>query len=331
MTPWFVGVAFLSVPMIANGALRAIGDARTPMRVMLGAAGLNALLDPVLIFGLGPVPSLGLQGAAIATVIARFVTMIVVFVVLLRHTSLLGFRGFSARRMWASWRTVARVAVPASVTNAIGPFAVGLLTVMVAAHGADALAAWGIGARVDALLMLVPGALAGAVSPFVGQNAGARLRARVSEGLRTSLIFAAAWGVAATVLLLVSAPWVAAIFSDDETVREALTAYLRIVPLGYAGIGLVAICSSAFNAVDRATLSTWLSVLRSLVFAVPLAWLGDQWLGMPGLLGGVVIASLLAAGLGVVWLRGLLYPYGCLLYTSPSPRDGLLSRMPSSA
>ena len=79
MTPWFLGVAFLVIPMIANGALRALGDAKTPMRVMILGASINAVLDPLLIFGWGPMPRLGLQGAAIATVTARFIAMLVVF------------------------------------------------------------------------------------------------------------------------------------------------------------------------------------------------------------------------------------------------------------
>ena len=110
MTPWFVGVAFLVVPMIANGALRAMGDARTPMRIMIAAAVINAVLDPLFIFGFGPVPAMGLQGASVATVIARFVTMVTVFIVLARRTPLLGLQGTTLGTLRASWWAVGRVA-----------------------------------------------------------------------------------------------------------------------------------------------------------------------------------------------------------------------------
>lgn len=310
MTPWFIGVAFLVVPMIGNGALRAIGDARTPMRMMIGAAVINAVLDPIFIFGFGPVPALGLQGAAIATVIARFITMLFMFVVMLRKTNLLGFSGMSRRGLLDSWWQVGRVAGPAMVTNAVGPFAVGIITAMVARHGPAALAAWGIGARVDAVLLMTPRALSGAVSPFVGQNYSAHLQARVSEGLRRSLWFVVIFGAGAAAALMLIAPAISGVFSDDPEVGETINLYLRTIPVGYAFIGAVAICSSAFNAVDRATRSTVLSILRSLVFAVPLAILGDTLGGLLGLFLGLVTASVLASLLGVRWMRGLLYPFG---------------------
>jgi len=310
MTPWFIGVAFLVVPMIANGALRAGGDAKTPSRIMVAAAVVNAVLDPIFIFGFGPVPSLGLQGAAIATVIARFLTMVAVFVVLLRKTDLLGFAGTTPARVWSSWVSVGRVAVPAMVTNAVGPFAVGILTTMLAAHGPEALAAWGIGARVDAVLMLIPNALSSALSPFVGQNWGAHLRARVADAVRKSLWFAVLWGVAAAGALVALAPWIAGVFSDDPGVQASIVTYLRVVPVGYAFVGTVSMCSSTFNAVDRATRSTVLSVLRSLGLAVPFAWLGNELAGVQGLLLGLVLASVGAALLGARWMSTYLSPMG---------------------
>ncbi len=310
MTPWFIGIAFLVVPMIANGALRAQGDAKTPMRVMMFGAALNAIFDPLLIFGWGPIPAMGLQGAAIATVLARFIAMLVVFYILINKAKLLDIAGIQRSALVASWKRVGRVAIPAIITNAVGPLAVGILTGIVAMHGPEALAAWGIGARVDAVLLLTPFALSGAVSPFVGQNWGAHLHARVAEGLKKSLVFVLIFGAIAAVICIVLAPTLASAFSDDIKVQEALISYLQIIPIGYAFIGMVAICSSAFNAVDRATRSSVLSVLRSLGIAIPAAMLGNQVAGLEGLFLGLVVASLATSSLGVMWMRSLLFPFG---------------------
>jgi len=296
--------------MIANGALRALGDAKTPMRVMMLGAAVNAVLDPILIFGLGPIPGMGLRGAALATVFARFVAMVVVFYILIRKAKLLDFLGISWTKMLDSWTRVGRVALPAIVTNAVGPLAVGVLTGMVATHGPDALAAWGIGARIDAVLLLLPFALSGAVSPFVGQNYGAHLRARVSEGLRKAMVSAIGWGALSAAVIMLTAPLLAAQFSSEIGVQEELIRYLRVVPIGYAFIGSVAICSSAFNAVDRATRSTVLSVLRSLVLAIPAAIVGNEVAGLSGLFSGLVLASFVSAILGAIWLRSFISPYG---------------------
>ena len=92
MTVWYLGVVFLMVPLMANGALRASGDAQTPMKVMMLAAVINAILDPAFIYGFGPIPAMGLKGAAIATLIARLVGMVYVFWILTRKTRLLIFK-----------------------------------------------------------------------------------------------------------------------------------------------------------------------------------------------------------------------------------------------
>lgn len=312
MTPWFLGVGFLVVPMIANGALRALGDPQTPMRVMIVGAVLNAVLDPLLIFGWGPVPAMGLRGAAIATVIARFVTMLLVFDVLVRKAGLFDLRGVTVAGLGASWRAVGRVAAPAVVTNAAGPVAVAALTGLLAPHGPAAVAAWGVGARVDGVLLLAPMALSGALGPFIGQNAGAQLRARVAEGLRRALGFAVGWGAVTGALAFGLAPGLAAAFTDDPAVQAQIVGYLRVVPVGYAFVASVAVGAAALNAVDRAGRAAALSVLRSLGLAVPAAALGDHLAGVHGLLLGVVSASVLSGLLGVRWLRDLLEPFGAV-------------------
>jgi putative MATE family efflux protein len=310
MRVWFVGVIFLMVPMLANGALRAVGDAKTPMRVMLLGAALNAVFDPLFIFGAGPIPGFGLPGAAMASLASRLVGMSLVMWALAVKAGLVDRARPRLAEVVDSVRTVLRVGVPAVVTNALGPLAVTLVTGMVATQGPAALAAWGTGARVDALAMIAPVALSGALSPFVGQNWGAHLRKRVAEGIRSAVVFSLIWGVGVAALLMVAARPVAALFADDPAVKDALVVYLRTIPVGYAFLACVGLASSVFNAVDHALRSTWLSALRSLLLAVPAAYVGAQAGGLRGLCLGLVVASVSAAVLGVHWMRALLHPSG---------------------
>jgi putative MATE family efflux protein len=300
---WCVGIVFMMVPLVVNGALRAVGDAQTPMRVMLLGACLTALLDPLFIFGAGPVPAMGLRGAATASLCARVLVSLTVLVVMARR-GLLDRTLPSRAELGDSVRTILRVGGPAILTNALGPLAVTLVTGIVASHGAAALAGYGTGARVDALVMIAPFALSGALSPFVGQNWAAHLRKRVAIGVRGSVRFVLVWGVLCAVALLAGAEPIAARFSDDPDVRTALVTYLRTIPVGYAFLAAVGVASSVFNAVDQALRSTMLSVLRSLVVAVPAAWVGGMLGGLTGVYLGLVVASMVAAILGVHWLRG---------------------------
>ena len=305
MTIWFLGVVFLIVPLIANGALRADGDAKTPMYVMLIAAITNAVFDPLFIYGWGPVPAMGLEGAAYATLAARVFGMIFAFRVLVFKLKLVDFTPPSLGRLKESWHQILSVGLPATVTNVLGPVAVALITTVVAVHGDEALAAYGIGARVDALILMAPSALCGALSPFVGQNWGAHLGERVSRAVRFALKFVILWGLGSLAVLLVAAEMIASIFTDEPAVLRALSLYLRIIPIGYAGLAVVLVASSTFNAVDRAIRSTWLSLLRTIVIAVPAAWIGSHFLGINGIFIGLVTASVISSLFAIRWLRSI--------------------------
>ena len=230
MTIWYFGVVLLIVPIMANGALRAMGDAKTPMRVMMIGAIINAILDPLLIFGLGPFPALDLSGAAYATLVARFCGFVFVFYVLVKKTDLLQFKGLKWAELKCSARQIFSVGIPASITNALGPVAIALITAVVARHGESGLAAYGIGSRVDSLVMMIPFALGGALSPFIGQNWGAHLTVRVSDGIRRSIRFGLLWGLGGCLVMIIFGTYIARVFTDDPSVRADVTCTCRRSP-----------------------------------------------------------------------------------------------------
>ena len=312
MTIWYIGVVLLVIPLIANGALRAMGDAKTPMTVMILGAAANAILDPIFIYGFGPIPRMELEGAAIATLIARLIGMVYVFWILTRKTNLLQIHLPQRDEFVAKIKSILSVGIPAAITNALGPVAVGLITAVVASYGSKALAAYGIGARVDALILLIPSALGGALSPFVGQNWGAHLIKRVADAIRISIKFVLAWGILGCVVLFAFAHPIARVFSQDPDVVKYLVTYLQTIPVGYAFLASVSIASAAFNAVDKAVRSTWLSLLRSIIIAVPGAYIGGQIYGLNGVFLGIVMASVVSSLFGVAWLKNLLNPDGVI-------------------
>jgi putative MATE family efflux protein len=311
MTIWYAGALFVVVPMLLNAIQRASGDARRPAMIMMLLAVTNLILAPMMIFGLGPVPAMGIRGAAIATVSAQALTLVVsvYFVgVRMKLIDLDRLRRPRPAELLASWRQILGVGVPAAVTNALAPVATGLLTAIVAAQGSAAVAGFGIGSRIEGVLLLAPMALGAALTPFVGQNFGAQQSARVTEGLRISRRFVLLWGLGAWLVLLVAAPWIAAVFTQDAAVIDAARTYLWVIPLSYGASGLVSVASAAFNAVDRAIRSTMLSATRSLGLAVPLAWAGGTVAGLDGVLAGIALATLVTGGLAVLWLRVLDAP-----------------------
>lgn len=307
MSIWYLSAFVLVVPMMGNGVLRAHGDAKTPRNMMIAIALANAALDPLLIFGWGPVPAMGLEGAAWATAGARLVGGIYAFVMLSRKKAL-DLHLPSPAELLGSWKRVLAVGIPATITNVLGPIATALLTAIVATFGAEAVAAYGIGARVEGLLLMAPIALSSGLSPFIGQNWGAHLPQRVSEGFRASVRFSILWGLGVMLLLLPTAGLIASAFTDDPTVAEDIQLYLWVVPIGYAPYGVMLMVSSSFNAMDRALRSTMLSVLRSIVIAVPVAYVASRFLGLEGVFIGLAVGSFLASLLGLRWMFRLLDP-----------------------
>ena len=194
----------------------------------------------------------------------------------------------------------------------LGPIATAALTAIIATYGSSAVAAYGIGARVEALVLIASSALSSGLSPFIGQNWGAQLEDRVSRGFKLSVQFSIIWGLSAMLLLLIGADAIASVFSDKSDVQENIALYLRVVPIGYAAYSVMIMVNSTFNAMDHAIRSSVLSILRSLVFAIPAALIGSHFLELEGVFLGLAIGSFLAFLLGLRWIRALLNPQGPL-------------------
>jgi putative MATE family efflux protein len=295
MTIWFIGSAFVVIPMVGTAAIRATGDMRTPMWIMFTAAVMNAVLDPLLMFGAGPIPAMGLAGAAWASLGARLVTLTATLWVLGKRLGMLERVRPRLAEMVASWRTILSVGLPALLTNMLGPLAAGVMTSLIAAHGKHVVAAWGVCTRIDSLVMIPVLAMSASLTPYVGQNWAADRRERVAKGLIVARRFAILWGLGAWLVLALLGGYVGGLFSDDPEVIDIVHLALLIVPASHASTGLVMIVSAAFNAIDQATRSTLISAMRTLLLAIPLAWIGDRVGGLVGLLGGLVLAAVLTA------------------------------------
>lgn len=308
MLIWYPSMILLVVPMIGNAALRAAGDSATQAQTMVIGAILNAILDPILIFGLGPIPSLGIAGAAWATVPARAVAMIWTFHVLIRREQMIVFDRVPLSVVWASWVEILRVGIPATATNIIAPLAAGLLTGLVATYGDPAVAAFGAGTRVEMLLMVIPMALTAGMSPLVGQNWGAGRLERVAQTIRLSERMSFVWGLGAWLLLFLGAHSLATQFAKEPDVVQPLQDFLvyGVAGLSFAGVTLVA--GAAFNSVNQPLKATALAVVRTALLALPLAWLGSKLGGLPGVFVGMTVANVITGALSWFVTRPLKNP-----------------------
>jgi len=297
MTIWYFGMIVVIVPMVGNNAIRATGDTRTPAIIMLVAVAMNFLFDPLLIFGIGPFPRLELRGAAISTVCARTVTMLVALYVLARRERMLTAERPRWSELMDSWRSVLYIGLPTAGTRMIVPLTSGIITGMLARYGTAPVAGYGVASRIEFFSMAMLRALSVVLAPFVGQNLGAGRIDRVISGIRYSKKFSLFWGAALYLLLALSAPAVASIFSTHPQVKTIIVLYLRIVPLGYGMWGVLLFSAASMNVLNRPLQAAGIAAAQVFALYIPLAYLASHFYGPPGVFAALCL-SYIAAGLG---------------------------------
>jgi putative MATE family efflux protein len=302
MRIWYLGLLFVVVPMIGNNAIRATGDARTPALIMVVGALTNTGLDPLLIFGPGPFPRLEIQGAAVATVFARGVTLTVSLWVLGRRDKMLSRIVPRLGQVLASWKRVLYIGVPTTATRMVVPLAIGVITKIVSTYGTPAVAGYGVSSRIEFFAFTVVVALSSVLMPFVGQNWGAGRLDRVRAGARFGEIFALIWGGLLFMILAVFARPVAGLFNDNPEVIATVVTYLRIVPFAYGLQGMLQVSVASLNALNRPLYASALMLAQMFCLYIPLAFLGSRLFGLAGVFGALGLAYFIGgfAGHGVL-------------------------------
>ena len=303
MTVWYLGMICLVVPMVGNSAIRASGNTTIPSAIMIVAAGVNIVLDPLFIFGFGPIPSMELQGAALATVLARAITLLASLCVLHFRERMLLWCVPNRATVMGCWRSVLSIGLPASASNAVSPVAIGFITSLMAGYGPSAVAGFGIASRVESFSLIVILALTASIGPFVGQNWGAKAYERVISALDLSFRFCLFYGVAVASILVLFAVPIAQIFDSNPEVVAVSRLYLSVVPVSYAAAGAIYIASSTANALGKPIPSLTMTFCRMLGLYVPLAYLGNWWFGIAGIFIAGAIANVFVGTGALMWSR----------------------------
>jgi putative MATE family efflux protein len=306
MTIWYSGLVFVIVPAVGMNAIRALGDTVTPAIIMIIAFAVNVVLDPILIFGIGGLPHMGIAGAAAATVFSRGLTALAAFWVMWRKKRMLAPVVPNARLLLRSWYEVLHVGVPATLTLLMTPLCQAAFIRIVTRFGPEAIAAIGAGMRLESFALILVMALSSAIIPFVGQNWGAGKRERVVIGLRRSFQFSMVWGVLSLAVIASLATYLARLFSEDPSVIAHLRLFLLVVPLGYGLQGMVLLAGSAFNAIRKPRWSLALSTVHLFVLFLPFAYIGSVIAEFTGLLAGVALANASAGVVALIWTRRVI-------------------------
>lgn len=303
MSVWYLGAGFVFIPMIGNSAIRGTGDTKTPSIIMLIAISLNVLLDPLLIFGFGFVPALGLKGAAIATISSRFFTMLAAFFVLIKREKLIEISKPVVSEVFNSWKKVLYIGVPASATNLIIPVSMGIITRLISGYGTVAVAGFGVAIRIEMFALSVIHALSSGMVPFVGQNFGAKKIDRVIKSIKHSHIFSVIYGLFSFTIFLLTAHLIAGIFDNNPDVINTTALYLHIVSVSFGFYGIMLISSSSFNAMNKPYPAIMIAFLRMFIIYIPLAFIGSRLFSIKGIFISAALSNFIAGTVAYFWIK----------------------------
>ena len=292
---------------LINAIFRGAGDAVIAMRVLWLANGINLVLDPLLIFGIGPFPELGIQGAAIATNIGRGTAVLVQLAVLARGSGRVGVERRHLRLDFATMTRLVRLSGTGTFQVFIGTASwLGLIRVL-AGFGSEALAGYTIGIRVILFALFPAWGMSNAAATMVGQALGARDPARAERAVWIAgfynMIFL---GVAGLFFQLFS-PWIVSFFTTDPESSRQAVACLRIISAGFLFYAYGMVLTQSFNGAGDTWTPTYINIFCFWLVEIPLAFaLAYRTdLGPLGVYIAVTVAfSLLAVVSALVFRRG---------------------------
>ncbi|MEM7728951.1 MAG: MATE family efflux transporter, partial [Pseudomonadota bacterium] len=296
------GLVIVAVSSMCNNTLRAHGEAMLPSSIMILGAVLNMLIDPFLIFGIGPFPRMEVAGAALATVIGNAVAAVYGLFLVRFVRDAVHFRGITLSTLRHAWATIAAVGVPAMGTNIIVPVGTFFATVAVTRMTSEVgLAAFSLASRLELLSVGLLYALSACIGSVTGQNGGAGRTDRVEEAFRISYRICIIWSTFMAVVLAMAARPLLSLFSNDPALIDMAVPYFYIVPVTIFAYGFVFVTAAGFNALGRPKYGFVFTFIRSLVLYAPLVALGTWQYGLIGAFGGIAISNLLSGFVARYW------------------------------
>ena len=299
LSVYMLGFPLFMLSMVGSTLLRATGSAASPGLVMTTGSLLQIGIGPVLIFGLFGFPEMGIAGAAWAYVASRVFSVALYIVILVRVRMV----SWSLKDLWASWWAILHVGGPATASGLILPVSMLIVTRLLAGHGHEVVAGYAVASRVETMVHMILWSASSSISPFVGQNWGARNYARVRRALRLCNWFCLGWGVVTFVVLAIAGDAVVRLVDPNQTVGEVASMFFLIIPLSIGFMGVMQVATSCFNALGQPFPPLAISIGRTIVFYIPLTILGDYLWGYVGIFIATALTNVLLGTVAWYWNR----------------------------
>jgi putative MATE family efflux protein len=290
---------------LLNAIFRGAGNAAIAMRTLWIANGINIILDPLLIFGIGPFPEMGVAGAAVATTTGRGIGVCYQVYHLVNGKSLIHLQLRHLKAVWEIiWRLI-RVSSTGVLQFFIATASWLFIIRIIALFGDAAVAGYSIGIRIVIFTILPAWGMASAASTLVGQNLGAMQPDRAEQSVWRTAYFNMIFLTSVSVLFVIFAPWLIPLFSQDPDVIYQGVLCLRIICLGYVFYAYGMVIGQAFNGAGDTVTPTIINFVAFWLIQIPLSYLLAQtfnW-GPVGVYWGMAISESLLAVIAIIVFR----------------------------
>ncbi len=317
---WFAPLIFL--PMVANNLTRAEGNPNLPMVIMVISALTNIALDPLLIFGIGPFPRMGVAGAALATVIARTVVVITYAFYLLSRWTGYRFRPCHFAPWPRVWGRIYAVGAPSMAIQLGGSVVTTVANNIVAGFGSMALASFGIMFRLFAFAFMPCIGINQGVLPLTGFNFGAGKLERVREVVRKGAVAATAITTFFSALFIAFPHFFVALFNRDPGFIAMAAPGLRITSLAFAPVGMSVVFTGFFQGIGRAVPAMVLSLARQMIFLLPALLILPRLFGLTGFWATIPVSDGLSAVASIAWVSVMMRRLGIPLFGGTATAAG---------
>ncbi|EQF23403.1 MATE efflux family protein [Clostridioides difficile CD160] len=300
-----LGMIFYFINPVFTAIFNGLGNSKTPFCINTVGLITNIILDPILIFGWGPAPRLGVAGAAIATVFAQIVVTTCFLCIVIKskeeYFKIKIFRKIELRY----YKVLYKLGFPVAIQNGMFTVFSMLLGVIVASWGPVAVAVQKVGSQIEAISWMTAEGLAVALGSFVGQNYGAKKYSRINKGCKIAIIASSILGIITTLVLVFAGESIFSVFIDESEAIEKGATYLKILGYSQFFMCLEIITTGAFKGLGRTYIpSTIVTILTGA--RVPLAYFisRPEILGLNGVWWSITLSSILK---GILMISLFIY------------------------
>lgn len=275
--------------------IQATGNMISPMLFQMAGVALNFILDPILIFGWFGFPAMGVKGAAIATVLGYFFSMVLAFYVLIFRKQEVKIKTDGLQLKWGIFKDIWVIGFPSLIMNALGAFMLVFSNIFLKTYSMTAVAFFGMYYKIQQLIVMTVNGLIQGCMPLMAYSFGARNKGRLMETFKIGLIIAISMMGIGTIILWVFPEDLLSLFKASNEMMNFGVPALRIMSSSFVFSAFGFMYASFFQATGRINYSIFINLLRQLILLIPFMWILSSTIGISGIWWSFLLAEIVTA------------------------------------